>query len=44
MKGKEKIEHDDTIKNNLFYNDYLILPNKFENGIYSLNLCFIVIY
>lgn len=40
MKGKEKIEHDDTIKNNLFYNDYLILPNKFENGIYSLNLMF----
>lgn len=40
MKGKEKIEHDDAIKNNLFYNEYLILPNKFEDGIYCLNLMF----
>lgn len=40
IKGKEKISNDDAIKNNLFYNEYLILPNKFENGIYCINLMF----
>lgn len=39
MDGQEKI-HDEIIKNNLFYKEYLILPNKFSGGIYAINLMF----
>lgn len=39
LKGQEKIEKD-VIKNNLFYKEYLILPNKFIDGIYTINLMF----
>lgn len=39
MIGQTKIEND-VIKNNLFYKEYLILPNKFIDGICTINLMF----
>lgn len=39
MIGQKKIEND-IIKNNLFYKEYLILPNKFIDGICTINLMF----
>lgn len=38
--GKERFEQNDIIKNSMFYNEYVILPNKFTDGILNLNLMF----
>lgn len=39
-KGSNKYNEDDVIKRNLFYKDYLIIPNEFVDGIHDINLIF----
>ena len=39
-KGSNKYNGNDVIKRNLFYKNYLIIPNEFVDGIHDINLIF----
>jgi hypothetical protein len=40
IKGKDKYFNNENLNNNLFYKDYIILPNKFVDGIHDINLIY----
>lgn len=40
MKTKKKIKDNPNIENNLYYKEYLIMPNQFTEGIIDINLMF----